>query len=105
MSSEDAQTARGTFYFDPNDPIYADHFPGNPVVPGSLIIQGFLSAAGQLLNESAELTLKGFRFKKFIPPGGYDYEIQNTADIDQRPVLKCALFYNRRKVVTGVIEI
>ncbi|MBU4420644.1 MAG: hypothetical protein KKH84_06520, partial [Proteobacteria bacterium] len=35
---------KGTFYFDPSDRIYAEHFPGNPVVPGSLIIHAFLKA-------------------------------------------------------------
>ncbi len=32
----------GLFFFDPLDKIYKDHFPGTPVVPGSIIISAFV---------------------------------------------------------------
>lgn len=34
----------GSFHFPANDPIYADHFPDIPIVPGTLIIHAFVTA-------------------------------------------------------------
>jgi len=88
---------KGTFYFDPSDRIYADHFPGNPVVPGSLIINAFLKA---LKKEGCNkgYTIENFRFKEFVSPGEYSFNIE----IDQNKI-KCGLFRKSSAVVTGVI--
>jgi 3-hydroxyacyl-[acyl-carrier-protein] dehydratase len=59
----------GVFYFDPRDGIYTDHFPGYPVVPGSLIIQAFLDLAG------AVREIEEFRFRTFVVPGRYRYRL------------------------------
>ena len=37
MRQTDLKRYSGTFVFDPRDPVFDEHFPGNPVVPGSLI--------------------------------------------------------------------
>ena len=42
------EVKEGIFHFDPDDPIYRDHFPGYPVVPGSLVVQAFLDLAGDV---------------------------------------------------------
>ena len=103
MPTEKTQADRGTFYFDPDDPIYREHFPGNPVVPGSLIIQGFLTTAGKWLEKEPSLQIKNFRFKRFIAPGRYGYEIEKTAATGQTPALKCSLLQGKQIVATGVI--
>lgn len=70
----------GAFYFDPADPIYADHFPGCPVVPGSLIVQAFLKA---LRNSGMGIRpgrIQDFKFRKFIAPGEYEFLLEKRGD-------------------------
>ena len=89
---------KGTFYFDPSDKIYADHFPGNPVVPGSLIINAFLKALKKNgINEEHHI-IENFRFKEFISPGEYNFDIEICKD-----QMKCRLFRSSSAVVTGII--
>ncbi|MHB9097240.1 MAG: hypothetical protein ACYC5X_05395 [Syntrophales bacterium] len=59
----------GIFHFDPDDPIYRDHFPGYPVVPGSLVVQAFLDLAGDAG------TIEQFSFRSFLVPGAYRYRM------------------------------
>ena len=59
---------KGTFYFDPADRIYEDHFPGNPIVPGSLIVHAFTEAGKKLGLEANRCTIENFRFREFVSP-------------------------------------
>ena len=93
---------KGVFWFDPSDGIYKDHFPGNPVVPGSLIVNAFMEAGKRAGFNGDKLVLKRFRFKKFISPGKYAYSIEIIQD-----QMKCRLFKadSVETVVTGTIRI
>lgn len=88
----------GHFYFDPDDPIYADHFPGHPVVPGTMIIHAFLTAAVGRKWQSMPAVVQGFRFKRFISPGRYRYRFQKK-EVDG--YLACRLYDGHDVVVTG----
>jgi 3-hydroxyacyl-[acyl-carrier-protein] dehydratase len=90
---------QGHFYFDPNDPIYTDHFPGHPVVPGSLIVHAFITAASQSSPASVPRGIRNFRFKRFISPGRYGYRMQRERDGS----LACTLLADHAVVVTGSI--
>ena len=90
----------GEIFFDPEDSIYADHFPGNPVVPGSLIIAAFLRVVGLAAKaEGKSWSVENFRFRRFIPPGQYDYRISWKSDGS----VQCALYDDGRTVVTGIL--
>ncbi len=63
-----------------NEPFFEGHFPGNPVMPGVLIIESMAQAAGMLANLDAELQGKRgelyylvkvdkARFTKIVLPG------------------------------------
>jgi len=63
-----------------NEPFFQGHFPGNPVMPGVLIIEAMAQAAGMLANLDAELQGKRgelyylvkvdkARFNKIVVPG------------------------------------
>jgi len=92
----------GVFYFDPADPIYADHFPGCPVVPGSLIISAFLKAGQAAVPGIRPGRIQDFKFRTFLPPGEYEYRLENRGDR-----LQCRLFQSgtdgRHPLVTGTI--
>jgi 3-hydroxyacyl-[acyl-carrier-protein] dehydratase len=42
------------------DDVFADHFPGYPVLPGALIVEAFVQAAQLLIGLSHEFTLVGW---------------------------------------------
>jgi 3-hydroxyacyl-[acyl-carrier-protein] dehydratase len=93
-------THEGHFEFDPEDPIYADHFPGNPVVPGSLIIEAFMTAAGPAMAKWRRCLVENFRFKRFIAPGRYAFRIQSEAG----GRVQCTLYDSGNAVVTGILR-
>jgi len=92
----------GTFYFDPSDKIYHDHFPGCPVVPGSLIISAFMEAIRQEEINGSFLSVEDFRFKEFIQPGEYGFRVK-----DKNGKLICGLYLlkgeKKKALVTGII--
>jgi 3-hydroxyacyl-[acyl-carrier-protein] dehydratase len=90
----------GQFHFDPEDPIYADHFPGRPVVPGSLIISAFMTAARPAMERQREYFVENFRFRRFISPGRYAFRIQSKAD----GCVQCSLYDSGSTVVTGTLR-
>jgi 3-hydroxyacyl-[acyl-carrier-protein] dehydratase len=66
----------GDVFFDPEDPIYRDHFPGKPVVPGSMIIHAFFEAIKTAGFKPDYLSVKNFKFKHFLKPGNYRYRLE-----------------------------
>lgn len=94
---------KGIFYFDPLDRIYADHFPGNPVVPGSVIINAFLQAGKEAGFSKGQLRIENFRFRDFVLPGDHAFSIQFHSD-----QMKCRLFQNisdaSKILVTGTVK-
>jgi 3-hydroxyacyl-[acyl-carrier-protein] dehydratase len=93
----------GTFYFDPADRIYEDHFPGNPVVPGSVIVNAFLKAAEESGLWEGRPIIENFRFKGFVSPGEHAYRIQFQTDR-----MECRLFRtdsnSSKELVTGTLR-
>jgi 3-hydroxyacyl-[acyl-carrier-protein] dehydratase len=88
---------RGTFVFDSRDPVFADHFPGHPVVPGSLIVQAFMEAVRELAIDGEYRRVERFRFKRFVPPGHYAFLLERVDDT----CLNCTLKEGRATVATG----
>jgi len=94
---------KGQFYFDPSDMIYKDHFPGNPVIPGSVIVNAFIGAGKESGFFDGQYTLENFRFKGFVTPGMHAFSIQYVSD-----QMKCRLFETdlatSKALVTGIIR-
>ena len=55
-----------------NDPYLQDHFPGNPLMPGVLLVESMVQTAGLLLPEGSSAVLaqiKDARFRRPVMPG------------------------------------
>ena len=92
-------TWEGVFYFHPDDGIYRDHFPGYSVVPGSLIVHAFLSAATEAGISEKYITLENFRFREFLTPGRYPFRMEC---LENR--LNCRIYRGDKILVTGVLK-
>lgn len=94
---------KGKFFFDPSDRIYTDHFPGNPVVPGSVIVNAFLEAGKEAGFCDGPYTITDFRFRGFVTPGEHAFDILFNSG-----QLRCRLFQSStdasKTLVTGIIR-
>jgi 3-hydroxyacyl-[acyl-carrier-protein] dehydratase len=90
---------KGTFYFDPEDRIYEDHFPGRAVVPGSLLVHAFLEAGKAAGFSSRVAGVENFRFKEFIAPGEYPFSIE-----ERKQGWQCRLYHEGRTVASGLLR-
>ena len=90
-----------------NEPFFTGHFPGNPVMPGVLIIEAMAQAAGMLANLDASLHGKTgdlyylvkvdkAKFSKTVVPGD-----QLVLDVTQTRILRKMGFYSCEALVDG----
>lgn len=66
--------------FDPDDACFNEHFPGNPVVPGSLVAGLCLGLVREHLGCTGRLVVERFSFSRFAPPGAYTLDIDEGGD-------------------------
>ncbi|HUJ09679.1 MAG TPA: 3-hydroxyacyl-ACP dehydratase FabZ family protein [Verrucomicrobiae bacterium] len=59
---------RGRKWLDPAAPFFADHFPGNPLMPGVLLIECAAQAAGVLWQQPGAAFLAAVTQFRFIKP-------------------------------------
>lgn len=93
-----------------NEAFFQGHFPGNPVMPGVLIIESMAQAAGMLANLDAELSGKRgelyylvkvdkARFSKTVVPGDQlILEVVQKRILRQMGQYECQAFVDGRKV-------
>jgi 3-hydroxyacyl-[acyl-carrier-protein] dehydratase len=95
----DKDSWEGVFYFHPDDAIYLDHFPGNSVVPGSLIIHAFLKAREEAGFSGGVVTVENFRFREFLHPGHYHFRVELRGNR-----LHCAIIHEGKTLTTGILK-
>ena len=90
-----------------NEHYFSGHFPGNPVMPGVLIIEAMAQAAGMLANLDAELQGKTgelyylvkidkAKFTRTVLPGD-----QLLLEVVQKRILRMMGFYECQATVDG----
>lgn len=95
-----------------NEHFFQGHFPGNPVMPGVLIIETMAQAAGMLANLDAELQGKtgdlyylvkvdNARFSKTVVPGDQlILEVVQTRIIRRMGQYDCQAFVNGQRAAS-----
>jgi 3-hydroxyacyl-[acyl-carrier-protein] dehydratase len=90
-----------------NEPFFTGHFPGNPVMPGVLIIEAMAQAAGMLAHLSAEaegkkgelyylVKVDNARFSKIVSPGD-----QLVLEVIQKRIMRGMGQYSCEAYVDG----
>lgn len=90
-----------------NEPFFNGHFPGNPVMPGVLIIEAMAQAAGMLAHLEAEfenrtgelyylVKVDNARFTKSVFPGD-----QLEMDVEQKRIVRGMGQYSCEASVAG----
>jgi len=96
------KTRTDRFTVDPAHPSLAGHFPGNPVLPGVVVLDQVIRAAERWLGPAVEvIALPQVKFVSPLRPG-------DTADVSLRyrpPTLEFAVVTSRACVARGALRI
>ena len=107
MVTEPEKKLTGIKNVSRNEPFFEGHFPGNPVMPGVLIIESMAQAAGMLANLDAQLhgmvgelyylvKIDNARFSKTVVPGD-----QLVLEVTQKRIIRRMGFYQGEAFVDG----
>ena len=65
---EPGKRGRGSKWLDPALPFFADHFPGNPLMPGVLLVECAAQTAGALWQKPGAAFLAAVTQFRFVKP-------------------------------------
>lgn len=86
MQCDPGKWANARTVFDANDPMFAGHFPGDPIVPGVILTEalaqtaGIAAASGYAEDARPVFLLSAIRTMKFFRPVGPGVEIDLRAE-------------------------
>lgn len=102
MTEDSTKTHAATFHVPAQHPALAGHFPGNPVVPGVLILDAVISAAEAWLGE--DHAVDRLSYAKFQAP----MKPEETVHIDllfRSPRLEFSVRRGSTAIAKGAFEI
>jgi 3-hydroxymyristoyl/3-hydroxydecanoyl-(acyl carrier protein) dehydratase len=85
---EPTKRGHGRKWLDPASPYFADHFPGNPLMPGVLLVECAAQAAGALWQKEGTVFLAAVQQFRFLQPvlPGQTLEIDVTLEKEFGPL-------------------
>lgn len=110
------ESAVGRMTFDPTLPLFQDHFPEWPVVPGVLLLESAAQLAGKLIGYSVRLErgdwpfpilsmMENVKFRRFVRPGeDLELRVQLEALREESAVVKARVL-REGKVVAQARQI
>ncbi|HUB68558.1 MAG TPA: FabA/FabZ family ACP-dehydratase [Candidatus Methylacidiphilales bacterium] len=111
--TDDPKRGRGTKWLDPKLPFFADHFPGEPLMPAVLLIECAAQTAGALWASLREMQTPSrfvlaqvlqFKILHAVPPGeNVETEAAFTASLGALAQFEVVLAVNQREVARGKI--
>ena len=90
--------ARGLCRFVAGHPLFEDHFPGAPRVPGTLIIEAMRREAEARFPGWRPVGVRRFRFRHFVEPGDYACLLELRPDPG---TIRCVLLCGERRMAEG----
>jgi beta-hydroxyacyl-ACP dehydratase FabZ len=91
-----------------NEPFFQGHFPGRPVMPGVLIIEGMVQAGGLLLMESVSQEIASrvcfsgvdqARFRALVTPGDQlIFDVEIVRQRSRMVIMSANAFVDKRRV-------
>jgi 3-hydroxyacyl-[acyl-carrier-protein] dehydratase len=106
-------------FVDPENPIFAGHFPAKPILPGVFLIEATAQAAGVMLGSAAPLTtdknsdrvallaaVNHFKFLKPVTPGQeLRVETKKLAEIGQLVCIGGTVWVGEDVVASGELSV
>ncbi len=115
VESIDDTKLRGRKYLDPGMPFFEDHFPGEPLMPGVLLVEACAQTCGALwgrrhggaeMERYALAQVGEFRFREPVLPGAelvIDVELEK--DFGSLARFKAAVRVDERVAAQGVLTL
>lgn len=95
-------TGRTPLVIAPDHPAFAGHFPGNPIVPGVVLLDEALHAIGMLTG--SDLSACRISAVKFLSPVRPGEPLHIHYEMPGGGAIRFDIFSNERKVATGSIR-
>ena len=92
----------GTLTFPPDLPLFAEHFPGTPCVPGSLIVEALRLEAERRFPALRVTEASKFRFRSFLAPGSHPYALELD---EARGTIACSVGESGTPSATGLFHV
>jgi 3-hydroxyacyl-[acyl-carrier-protein] dehydratase len=80
---EPGRRGRGSKWLDPASPFFADHFPGNPLMPGVLLVECAAQTAGALWQKPGAAFLAAVTQFRFIKPVFPDQKLEIEVTLEK----------------------
>ena len=80
---EPGKRGRGSKWLDPAAPFFADHFPGNPLMPGVLLIECAAKTAGALWQKPGAAFLAAVMQFRFVKPVFPDQKLEIDVTLEK----------------------
>jgi 3-hydroxyacyl-[acyl-carrier-protein] dehydratase len=110
LQCDPGKNAVGVKCFSLSDPMFQDHFPGFPIVPGVIQIEMIAQVGGKCLRASLPESLtvlasvKSAKFYRSIEPGDRcEIHVQVESLRNQYAVVSGTIFVEDRRVATATI--